>query len=61
MMSFSSKTNRRSKNIICLLNHTQETKRTKLGLSILREVKREIPNLEVQLFGAYDPIEELED
>ncbi|MCA2390897.1 MULTISPECIES: glycosyltransferase family 4 protein [Lactococcus] len=49
------------KNIICLLNHTQETKRTKLGLSILREVKREIPNLEVQLFGAYDPIEELED
>ncbi len=49
------------KNIICLLNHTQETKRTKLGLEILREVKQTIPNLEVHLFGAYDPIEELED
>ena len=49
------------KNIICLLNHVQETKRTKFGLEILREVKKAIPNLEVQLFGAYDPIEKLED
>lgn len=48
-------------NMICLLNHTQETKRTKFGLEILREVKNVIPNLEVQLFGAYDPIETLED
>lgn len=48
------------KNIICLLNHAQETKRTKFGLEILREVKKVIPDLEVQLFGAYDPLEELE-
>lgn len=48
-------------NVVCLLNHTQETKRTKFGLEILREVKKSIPNLEVQLFGAYDPIEKLED
>lgn len=49
------------KNIVCLLNHAQETKRTKLGLEILREVKKVIPDLEVRLFGAYDPVEELED
>ncbi|MDT2866756.1 glycosyltransferase family 4 protein [Lactococcus lactis] len=49
------------KNIVCLLNHVQETKRTKLGLEILREVKKTIPDLEVQLFGAYDPVEKLED
>lgn len=48
-------------NIICLLNHAQETKRTKFGLEILREVKKTIPNLEVQLFGAYEPFEKLED
>lgn len=48
-------------NIVCLLNHVQETKRTKLGLDILREVKKEIPSLKAHLFGAYDPIEDLED
>lgn len=49
------------KNIVCLLNHAQETKRTKIGLEILREVKKSIPDLEVQLFGAYDPVEALDD
>lgn len=48
------------KNVVCLLNHVQETKRTKFGLDILREVKKSIPDLEVQLFGAYDPMEKLE-
>lgn len=49
------------KNIVCLLNHVQETKRTKLGLEILREVKQKVPDLEVYLFGAYEPVEELEE
>lgn len=40
-------------NVVSLLNHTQITKRTQLGLAILREVRKKIPDLKVQLFGTY--------
>lgn len=49
------------KNNVCLINHTHDVKRTKLGLEILAEVKKEIPDLTVELFGAYQPITKLED
>ncbi|MDM7501457.1 glycosyltransferase family 4 protein [Lactococcus lactis] len=49
------------KNIISLLNHDQETKRTKFGLEVIREVKKVFENLEVELFGTSNPIEPLED
>ncbi|RDF88856.1 polysaccharide biosynthesis protein [Leuconostoc mesenteroides subsp. mesenteroides] len=42
------------KNIVALLNHTQLTKRTKLGIEILKEVKKEVPDLKVELFGVPD-------
>lgn len=38
-------------NVVALLNHSQETKRTKLGIEILKEVKKQIPDLSVELFG----------
>ena len=47
------------KNVVSLLNHVQKTKRTKFGLDILDEVKKTIPDLQVELFGAYKPIQEL--
>lgn len=49
------------KHVVTLLNHEAETKRTKLGLKILARVKKEVPDLEVNLFGAYDPVEKLPD
>lgn len=48
------------KNTVSLINHIHDVKRTKLGLEILAEVKKEIPDLTVELFGAYKPITELE-
>ncbi|WP_252899695.1 glycosyltransferase family 4 protein [Lactococcus fujiensis] len=48
-------------NIVCLINHTHEVKRTKLGLEILAEVKKQVPDLKVELFGAYEPVTELAD
>lgn len=47
------------KNKVALLNHIQLTKRTKFGLDILEAVKEEIPDLEVELFGAYPAPEQL--
>lgn len=44
---------------VSLLNHIQETKRTKFGLEILSEVQKQLPSLQVLLFGAYQPIEKL--
>uniref|UniRef100_UPI00324291E1 glycosyltransferase family 4 protein n=1 Tax=Lactococcus sp. TaxID=44273 RepID=UPI00324291E1 len=44
-------------NKVALLNHEQSTKRTKFGLEILFEVKKSIPDLEIELFGSY-PIKE---
>lgn len=41
-------------NVVSLLNHSQKTKRTEFGIEILKEVKKEIPDLKVELFGAYD-------
>lgn len=48
-------------NTVALLNHIQSSKRTKFGLDILAEVHRQIPNLHVELFGAYPPIQSLPD
>lgn len=47
-------------NKVALINHKHETKRTKFGLEILKDVRKEIPDLEVELFGAYDPVCDLE-
>lgn len=44
-------------NKVSLIHHEQETKRTKYGLEILFEVKKSIPDLEIELFGSY-PIKE---
>jgi glycosyltransferase involved in cell wall biosynthesis len=41
-------------NRICLINHESEIKRTKLGLDILAEVKKEVADLRVELFGAIE-------
>ncbi|OIM08171.1 glycosyltransferase family 4 protein [Oenococcus oeni] len=41
------------KNKVALLNHVQLTKRTSFGLDVLNRVKQDIPDLEVELFGAY--------
>lgn len=41
-------------NVVSLLNHTQITKRTDFGLAVLRQVKEQIPDLKVKLFGVYD-------
>lgn len=38
-------------NVVALLNHSQETKRTKLGIEILKEVKTQIQDLSVEIFG----------
>lgn len=46
-------------NIVSLLNHFQLSKRTKLGLEIIAEVKKVIPDLRVELFGASKYEEEL--
>ena len=43
------------KNIVSLLSHSQKTKRTELGLEILSEVKKQIPDLQVELFGTTPP------
>lgn len=48
-------------NVVCLINHTHEVKRTKLGLEIMAEVKKQVPDLKVELFGAYEPVMPLED
>ncbi len=48
------------KNVVCLLNHSSETKRTKLGLDVLKKVKERIPDLQVELFGAYQPVAKLD-
>jgi len=48
-------------NVVSLLNHTQSLKRTAFGLSILTEVKKSVPDLRVELFGASQPIEPLPD
>ncbi|WP_339327696.1 glycosyltransferase family 4 protein [Lacticaseibacillus paracasei] len=43
-------------NTVALLNHTQASKRTKFGMDVLKDVKKLVPDLKVELFGAY-PIE----
>lgn len=47
--------------VVTLLNHEAESKRTKFGLEVLARVKQEVPDLEVKLFGAYDPVQKLPD
>ncbi|WP_270319310.1 glycosyltransferase family 4 protein [Lactococcus petauri] len=47
-------------NIISLLSHYSEIKRTEFGLEILREVRKEIPGLKVELFGAHKPTYKLD-
>ncbi|MDV7714403.1 glycosyltransferase family 4 protein [Oenococcus oeni] len=47
------------RNVVSLLNHTQETKRTTFGIEILKEVKKIVPDLEVRLFGVYAEPENL--
>lgn len=42
------------KNVVALLNHRQATKRTQLGIEILIEVRKQIPDLQVELFGVPD-------
>lgn len=39
---------------IALLNHSNKRKNTQLGLEIIREVKKQIPDLKVNLFGTED-------
>lgn len=41
-------------NTIAMLNHPNKRKNTELGLEIIREIKKRIPNLEVLLFGTED-------
>lgn len=41
---------------ISLLNHRQSSKRTIFGLEVLAEVKKILPDITVQLFGAYKPV-----
>ncbi|MBZ6014017.1 glycosyltransferase family 4 protein [Leuconostoc gelidum subsp. gelidum] len=41
-------------NTIALLNHPSKRKNTKLGLEIIQAVRKQIPNLEVLLFGTED-------
>ncbi|KGH65876.1 hypothetical protein X291_04295 [Oenococcus oeni IOEB_C23] len=48
-------------NKVALLNHIQLTKRTKFGLEILSEVKKIVPDLQVELFGAYPAPDKLPD
>lgn len=43
------------KNVVSLLSHSQKTKRTEFGLEILSEVKKQIPDLQVELFGTTPP------
>ncbi|MDB7775552.1 glycosyltransferase family 4 protein [Lactiplantibacillus plantarum] len=52
---------RSRKNTVALLNHIQESKRTKFGLNVLKKVHQEVPDLQVELFGAYQPVEPLPD
>ncbi|MBO9166191.1 glycosyltransferase family 4 protein [Lactiplantibacillus pentosus] len=52
---------RSRRNVVALLNHIQESKRTKFGLKVLESVQREVPDLEVELFGAYQPVASLPD
>lgn len=47
------------KHVVTLLNHEAKSKRTKFGLSVLNDVKKQIPDLEVKLFGAYNPVAKL--
>lgn len=44
---------------VALLNHSEPTKRTKYGLQILQEVKKKVPDLEVNLFGVWKMPEDL--
>lgn len=43
------------RNVVSLLSHHNEGKRTQFGLEILREVRKEVPDLKVELFGLYKP------
>jgi glycosyltransferase involved in cell wall biosynthesis len=40
---------------VAMLYHVQETKRSKFGLKVLEDVKKEVPDLKVELFGAFKP------
>lgn len=51
----------RRRNVVSLLSHKQKTKRTEFGLQILAEVKKYVPNLQVELFGNYEPSQVLAD
>lgn len=42
------------KNTIALLSHSNQRKNTKLGLEIIQDVKKQIPDLKVILFGTGD-------
>lgn len=48
-------------NIISLLNHPQVTKRTNFGIEVLKKVKLRVPDLKVELFGAYEVPKNLPD
>lgn len=41
-------------NVVALLNHRQKSKRTRFGLHVLSEVKKQVPDLKVELFGSSD-------
>lgn len=49
------------RNVVSLLSHKQKTKRTDFGLEVLAEVKKKIPDLEVELFGNFRPTCQLPD
>lgn len=42
------------RNVVALLNHQQDSKRTLFGIEILKEVHKQIPDLRVELFGVPD-------
>ncbi|MDE3288581.1 glycosyltransferase family 4 protein [Lacticaseibacillus paracasei] len=44
---------------VALLNHAEPSKRTAFGLKVLSKLKKEVPDLEVNLFGVWDMPENL--
>ncbi|MBM6640867.1 glycosyltransferase family 4 protein [Lacticaseibacillus paracasei] len=47
------------RNTVALLNHQQLSKRTAFGIKVLKKVKKEIPDLRVELFGTNNEPENL--
>lgn len=47
------------KHSVALLNHSEPSKRTSFGLQVLEALKKEVPDLQVNLFGVWDMPEKL--